>query len=426
MGNHAFAEKIATFRKNISQRFIVRKRVFCYNYHSREKLRKGVLKLMVVLTPPLGWNTWNTFGLSINEKLVLESAQILIESGLRDAGYTYVVLDDGWSLRQRDEHGHLVPDPEKFPRGIRALADDLHAMGLKLGIYSCAGHMTCGGYPGSNSYEFEDAQTFAQWHVDYLKYDYCYKPQHDQGQQLYQRMALALANCGRDILLSACSWGADETHLWIKSTGAHCWRSTTDIADSWESICRLAKQQKQLQKYNGLGCFNDMDMLVVGMKGNGNVGLSGCTDTQYKTHFSLWAFLGSPLMIGCDIRNMSPETARILMNKELIAINQDRGYRQPFSIGGSFEFVCGDTEDSFAWAKILENGDIAIGLFNLSDSPRNMYFTLTDLALPRFCNRKLELTDLWTGEVSHTVDARYAVRVDGCDCRIYRAKLVEC
>ena len=380
---------------------------------------------MVVLTPPLGWNTWNTYGCDINEKMVLESARVMISSGLRDAGYEYVVLDDGWQLRQRDENGSLVADPAKFPRGIRALADDLHAMGLKLGIYSCAGQMTCGGYPGSNGYEFEDAALFASWHVDYLKYDYCYKPQHEQGDQLYQRMALALANCGRDIVFSACSWGAEETYQWIKSTGAHCWRSTVDIWDTWESICRLIGEQKKLLPYNGAGCFNDMDMLVVGMNGSGNVGLAGCTDTQYKTHFSFWAFMGSPLMIGCDIRSMSPETAKILLNKDLIAINQDKGYRQPFSIGGSFNFQWGDVENSFVWAKLLENGDIAIGMFNLSDDPRNMYFTLPDLALPRFCGRKLELKDLWTGEVCYTEGDKFITQVDGCDCRVYRAKLIK-
>ncbi len=380
---------------------------------------------MVVLTPPLGWNTWNTFGCDINEKLVLEAAQIMISSGLHDAGYEYVVLDDGWQLPQRDENGRLVADPVKFPRGIRALADDLHAMGLKLGIYSCAGQMTCGGYPGSNSYEFEDAAQFASWHVDYLKYDYCYKPQHDRGDQLYQRMALALANSGRDIVFSACSWGADETHQWIKSTGAHLWRSTVDIWDTWESICRLIGEQKKLLPYNGTGCFNDMDMLVVGMNGSGHVGLAGCTDTQYKTHFSFWAFMGSPLMIGCDIRSMTEETAKILMNKDLIAINQDRGYRQPFSVGGSFNFQWGDVENSFVWAKLLENGDIAIGMFNLSNDPRNMYFTLPDLSLTRSCGRKLELKDLWTGEICYTEGEKFMTRVDGCDCRVYRARLVE-
>ena len=379
---------------------------------------------MVVYTPPMGWNTWNTFGLKINEGLILESAKTMIASGLRDAGYEYIVLDDGWSLPQRDAQGRLVADPEKFPRGIGALADDLHAMGLKLGIYSCAGLVTCGGYPGSNSHEFEDAETFASWKVDYLKYDYCYKPQHERGDQLYQRMALALENSGRDILLSACSWGADETHTWIRSTGAGCWRSTVDIVDAWESIKALTRRQREILPYGGIGCFNDMDMLVTGMNGNGNVGLAGCTDTQYKTHFALWAFLGSPLMIGCDIRQMSEETLKILKNPGLIAINQDRGCRQPFSIGGSFNFACGDSEDSFVWAKLLDGGDIAIGMFNLSDDPRNLYFTLNDLSLPRFCGRKLELTDVWTGEVCQTQEDRHIVRVDGGDCRVYRAKLI--
>ena len=390
---------------------------------SQKYVAKELREIMVVSAPPLGWNTWNTFGLAINEKLVLESAEVMISSGLRDVGYTYIVLDDGWSLPQRDARGRLVADPEKFPRGIRALADDLHAMGLKLGIYSCAGLLTCGGYPGSNGYEFEDAETFAQWHVDYLKYDYCYKPQHDLGQQLYQRMSLALANCGRDILLSACSWGADETKNWIRTTGAGCWRSTVDIVDSWESICNLAKRQKQLLKYQAPGCYNDMDMLVVGMNGDGNVGLGGCTDTQYKTHFSLWAFLSSTLMIGCDIRNMSEATKRILTNRELIAINQDPSCRQPFSIGGSFNFAWGDADDSFVWAKLLSDGDLAIGMFNLSQDARNMYFTLPDLALPRSCGRYLQLRDLWTGEVTRTVDERYMARVEACDCKVFRAKL---
>ncbi len=379
---------------------------------------------MLALTPPMGWNTWNTFGLEINEQLILESARALLSSGLREVGYEYVVIDDSWALPQRDADGRLVADPQKFPRGIRALADDLHAMGLKLGLYSCVGNMTCGQFPGSNAYEFEDAASFADWHIDFLKYDYCYKPMHEDGRLLYLRMATALANCGRDILFSACSWGADDTHNWIKTTGAHCWRSTVDIFDSWESIRNLAKQQKELAPYNGLGCFNDMDMLVVGMNGNGNVGLSGCTATQYKTHFSFWAFMGSPLMIGCDIRSMSPQTADILKNRELIAINQDPAYRQPFSIGGSQNFCNGDAPDSFVWAKLLENGDFAIGFFNFGDDPLNMYFCLSDLGLSRFCNRKLEMTDLWSGDVCETTDGRFLTRVNGGDCRIFRARVV--
>lgn len=162
---------------------------------------------MIKLTPPMGWNSWNTFGENINEKMIFETADVMAESGLRDKGYEYLVIDDCWSLRERDENGHLVPDPEKFPHGMKAVADYVHSKGLKFGMYSCAGNMTCAGYPGSYEHEFVDAETFASWDVDFLKYDYCYHSPILHGKYLYRRMGLALENCGRDILFSACSWG---------------------------------------------------------------------------------------------------------------------------------------------------------------------------------------------------------------------------
>ena len=240
---------------------------------------------MVKLTPPMGWNSWNTFGADINEQLIFDTADIMVEKGLLAKGYEYLVIDDCWSLRERDSNERLVADPEKFPHGMKAVADYVHSKGLKFGMYSCAGNLTCAAYPGSFEHEFIDAQTFAEWGVDFLKYDYCYHSPIIPGKYLYSRMGLALENCGRDILFSACSWGADETHEWIKSTGASMWRSTGDIFDTWDSIKDLVKQQERLHPYNGVGCFNDMDMLVVGMYGKGNVGLKGCNDTQYKTHF---------------------------------------------------------------------------------------------------------------------------------------------
>ena len=214
----------------------------------------------------MGWNSWNTFGENINEKVVLETADFIAESGLKDCGYEYVIIDDCWSLRERNEQGELVPDPEKFPHGMKYVADYVHSKGLKFGMYSCAGTMTCAGYPGSLDHEFIDAKSFAEWEVDYLKYDYCYHPHTTLGHTIYKRMGLALANCGRDIVFAACSWGADNTKTWIKETGAHTWRSTGDIHDSWESIKNLAVSQYKVAEYNGCGCFNDMDMLVVGMK----------------------------------------------------------------------------------------------------------------------------------------------------------------
>lgn len=347
---------------------------------------------MFVAKPPMGWNTWNTFGHEPSEKLVRETADAMVDLGLLEAGYQYLVIDDCWALRKRDANGRLVPDPEKFPNGMKAVSDYVHSKGLKFGMYSCAGTRTCADYPGSFEYEFIDAQTFAEWGVDFLKYDYCYKPATEDGHLLYTRMATALANCGREILFSACSWGVDKTYEWIKSTGANMWRSTEDINDSWKSIKSIAMQQVELQKYNGINCFNDMDMLVVGMYAKGLVGVSGCNDDEYRMHFSLWSLLNSPLMIGCDIRNMSDATKEILLNKEIIAINQDPSGRQPYMVGEEKE------NGVHKWVKQLDNGDIAIGMFNMLDEPSNRYNTyisLNDLGLNRSTGVKLEMRDLW-------------------------------
>ncbi len=202
------------------------------------------------------------------------------------------------------------------------------------------------------------------------------------------------------------------------------WRSTPDIVDSWESIKSLTKQQRALFPYNGHGCFNDMDMLVVGMNGQGHVGLQGCDFAEYRTHFSLWAFFASPLMIGCDIRHMDEQTRTILMNKEVLAINQDPAYCQPFLLGGNQTDVRGGTEDCFIMARLLNNGDFAIGLFNLSDDVSNFYFCMAELGLNRSCGKKLVMTNLWTGDVSETCDYRYTASIAPHDCLLLRAKVV--
>ncbi|MEE0928137.1 MAG: glycoside hydrolase family 27 protein [Acutalibacteraceae bacterium] len=395
---------------------------------------------MIVNKPPMGWNSWNTFAKDINEELILKTADVFIESGLKDAGYEYVVIDDIWALKERDENGRLVPDPEKFPHGMKYVADYIHSKGLKFGMYSCAGYYTCAGYPGSFDYEWIDAATFAEWEIDFLKYDFCFHPTCINADVLYKRMALALANCGRDILFSACSWGAENTRHWIKETGAHMWRSTPDIFDSWESIKRLALKEAPLQEYNGRGCFNDMDMLVVGMYGKGFVGLTGCTDVEYRTHFSLWAMLNSPLMIGCDIRNMSDAAKAILTNKEVIAINQDPLCAQPFYVNNTKWEINTERkpEDPFyknlpdgvlLMAKYLDGGDIAVGLFNFSDgkTSRGSAAVLPDLlGLPAISGKELEATELWSGE---TIRSRCGVLdipdTEPHDCKLYRVKVVD-
>lgn len=378
---------------------------------------------MIVKTPPLGWNSWNTFGPHINEKMILEMADAMVDSGLRDAGYEYLVIDDCWAMRQRNAQGELVADPEKFPNGMKAVADYVHSKGLKFGMYSCDGTMTCARYPSSFDHEFQDAKTFADWGVDFLKYDNCNRPFNFPGRLLYKRMGLALANCGRDILFSACNWGADNSQDWIKETGAHMWRSTGDIADNWNSVKDLTLKQLKLLATNGQGCFNDMDMLIVGMGGKGNVAVGGCTVEEYRTHFSIWAFFGSPLMIGCDIRDMSQETRDILMNKEILAINQDPAYRQPFAV----DTLTAIEHFSWnVWVKYLEGGDIALGYFNLDDRNVNPCLSMADLGLGGASGKALALRDLWTGEDLGTHADFFEIGAIAPHCsRVLRGRVVD-
>ncbi len=375
------------------------------------------------LTPPMGWNSWNTFTWNINDQLIRETADVMVNSGLKDAGYEYVVIDDCWSLKQRDEKGNLVPDPEKFPKGMKSVADYVHSKGLKFGMYSCCGTHTCAGYPGSFEHEFQDAETFASWGVDYLKYDNCYKPIHVEGEILYKRMNLALRNCGRDILFSACNWGREDVHQWIQGSGAQLFRSTEDIKDSWESIKRLALSQIEKMPYSGPFCHNDIDMLVVGMHGGSNneyIGqIGGCTDEEYRTHFSLWAMMNSPLMIGCDIRSMSDYTKETLTNPDIIAINQDIECRGPYCVP-----QWNNPENVLSLVKPMADGSLAIGMFNFSDVKSEMSLQFWDMGLPASAGVGLEVYNCWTHENEGQFFERYADILEPHGCRVLRAKLV--
>ena len=385
------------------------------------------------ITPPMGWNSWNTFTWEINDKLIREAADAFVSEGLKDAGYEYVVIDDCWSEKQRDKNGKLVPDHWKFPDGIKPVADYVHSKGLKFGMYSCAGTHTCGGHPGSFEHEFDDAETFAEWGVDYLKYDYCYKPDHIPGEVLYKRMSMALRNCGRDIMFSACNWGNDNVYKWIRESGAHLFRSTGDIQDNWESIKRLALSQIGSECYGGNFCHNDIDMLVVGMHGGSNnewinsteqgvnviadsgetmPKLGGCTDEEYRTHFSLWAIMNSPLMIGCDIRRMTPATKEILTNKDVIEINQDIECRGPYCIK-----QWNNPDNVFSLVKPLANGDYAIGMFNFGDRAGEMSLQFWDIGLSVY--------DCWKHEELGTFTERFVTTVEPHGCAVLRAKVVK-
>ena len=389
----------------------------------------------------MGWNSWNTFTWEINDQLIRGAADAMVNEGLKDAGYEYIVIDDCWSEKQRDKNGKLVPDHWKFPEGIKPVADYVHSKGLKFGMYSCAGTHTCGGHPGSFEHEFDDAETFAEWGVDYLKYDYCYKPDHIPGEILYKRMSTALRNCGRDIMFSACNWGNDNVYKWIRESGAHLFRSTGDIQDNWESIKRLALSQIGNECYGGNFCHNDIDMLVVGMHGGSNnewinsaeggvnviadsgeamPKLGGCTDEEYRTHFSLWAIMNSPLMIGCDIRKMTPATKEILTNKDVIAINQDIECRGPYCIK-----QWNNPDNVFSLVKPLANGDYAIGMFNFGDRAGEMSLQFWDIGIPAASGRGLSVYDCWKHEELGVFTERYVTTVEPHGCMVLRAKVVK-
>ena len=372
-------------------------------------------------TPPMGWNSWNTFFDHINEELIFSTADAMVEQGLLDAGYEYLIIDDCWSMRNRDNEGKLVPDPEKFPHGMKAAADYVHSKGLKFGIYSCCGVRTCAGYPGSFEHEFPDAAQFAEWGVDYLKYDNCYRPNTQSTPMLYQRMSMALRSSGRDILLAACQWGTDDVHHWIRSSGAHTFRSTIDIQDSWKSIETIASAQINNQCFNGPDCFNDMDMLVVGMYGKGlnpETSVGGCTDEEYQTHFALWAMMNSPLIIGCDIRNMSEKTKEILTNSDLIALNQDPECRSCYQIP-----VYGNP-DAFILVKYLHNGDFALGFFNFSDVAAKVTLDFWDMGLPYASGCSLRFHDCLSHKEAGIQKEFFAPTVAAHGCKVYRCSIM--
>jgi alpha-galactosidase len=333
-------------------------------------------------TPPMGWNSWNKFGCDVSEKLVKEMADALVASGMKDAGYIYVVIDDCWQVR-RDSTGKIEADAGRFPSGMRALADYIHSKGLKFGLYSDAGTATCQGRPGSHGYEEIDAKTYAEWGVDYLKYDWCHAENLKQ-QEAYAAMRDALAKSGREIIFSMCEWGTSQPWLWAGNV-ANLWRTTGDIQDCWDCQADwgamgwtlILDRQAGLEKYAGPGHWNDPDMLEVGN--------SGMTATEFKSHFSLWCLLASPLMAGNDIRNMKPDIKEILTNKEVIALNQDTLGAQGSKIR--------DDGDFEVWSKPLRDGSKGIILFNRSSQKTEIKVSWDELGFAK--NKTAMVRDLW-------------------------------
>lgn len=376
---------------------------------------------MLAKTPPMGFNTWNTFGENISDKMIRETADAMVEKGLLAAGYNYLVIDDCWSEKERDAAtGKIVPDHVKFPAGMKAVSDYVHGKGLKFGMYSCAGTRTCANYPGSFDHEFLDAETFAEYGADFLKYDFCNRPQTCDGPLLYKRISMALKASGREILLSACNWGCDNVHEWIRSAGAQMYRSTGDIFDNFVSFRDIFLSQIDKFAYSAPGCFNDIDMLTVGMYSEGNVGGDGrgCTDTEYKTEFALWCMFGAPLMLGCDVRKINDVTLKLVTNKNLIRINQDEEARPPFS--------CFEANNGLrrVFVKVLSDNEFAIMFLNLCDGRERPFLILEDMGIPVATGKGLHLTDAFTGEDAGVVHEYMEQWLEPHDCAVYLAKIV--
>lgn len=320
----------------------------------------------LVPVPPMGFNTWNRFHMDINERLVEDMIQVFVEDGLRDAGYEYVNIDDGWMAPERDRRGRLVPDPVRFPRGIRRLADLAHQHGLKLGLYTDCGTRTCGGLPASYGHDAVDAMTFAEYGIDYLKHDWCHVPFEDfpgvseaeVAERLYTRMAEALLRTGHPMVLSMCNWGHGQPWEWARGI-AHLWRTTPDIDDVFgaserdgvASVMEIFHRNILLGDFAGPGGFNDPDMLEVG---NG-----GLSPAEEESHFALWCLMAAPLLLGHDLRSMDPTTRRLVTHPGLIAINQDPLGAQARLVG-SRDGVHGlrkpMADGSEVWAVLNERG----------------------------------------------------------------------
>jgi alpha-galactosidase len=339
----------------------------------------------IASTPPMGWNSWNTFGHHISESVIRETADALVSAGLKDCGYEYIVIDDCWSIKdRRNSNGDLIADPEKFPDGIKALADYVHSKGFKLGIYSDAAEKTCSGYPGSLGFEEQDANLWASWGIDFLKYDYCNAPQEQSvAIERYARMGEALRKTGREFLYSLCEWGNQGPHLWGRKVGGHTWRVSGDVYDSWINIWLNTWYSigidvsidiaNELHEYGGPGGWNDLDMLVVGLKGKGQIAGTGMSFVEYQTHMSLWCMACSPLMIGCDIRKLDSDTASLLMNREVLDVNQD-----PLGIPARRIRQMRQCE---IWIKPLADKSVAVSVINRGSRPDDVTVRARDIGM---------------------------------------------
>jgi alpha-galactosidase len=363
----------------------------------------------------MGWNSWNKFACDgLNEKVVRQTADTMVANGMKDAGYQYVNLDDCWQT-SRDAEGNILADTTRFPSGIKALADYIHSKGLKIGLYTDVGTLTCAKRPGSIGHEYQDAMQYAKWGIDYLKEDWCSTLPNQNAESSYTLMRNALAEAtaktGRPILFSLCEWGSNKPWLWAGPIG-NMWRSTGDIQDCWDckkewggnGVTKIIDQLDPIYSYAGPGHWNDPDMLEVG---NG-----GMTTEEYRSHFSLWALLAAPLLAGNDIANMSADTRSILLNKDVIAIDQD-----PMGIQGHRIKKDGDLE---VWSKQLADGGRAVILLNRSAASAKISATWNDIGYPE--TLKADVRDLWAAKDLGKLSGSYSATVPSHGVVMLRVK----
>jgi len=373
----------------------------------------------LALTPPMGWNSWNDFGCDVNEDKIKEVADALVESGMKDAGYEYIIIDDCWH-GERDSLGFITANPEHFPSGIKALADYVHSKGLKFGIYSSAGYKTCAGRPASRGHEYQDAMKYAEWGVDYLKYDWC-GTEGLKAEGAYMTMRDALYQAGRPIVFALCEWGNDNPWEWGANIG-HLWRISGDIYNcfdcefdhgGWSSwgVLQILDMRKGIRKYAGPDHWNDPDMMEVG---------NGMSVNEDRAHFSMWAMLAAPLIAGNDLRTMSQETKDILTNKEVIAVDQD-------SLGiQGFKYKIMDSVE--VYVKPLADGGLALCFLNRGKGSQNVEFdwsqnTITDDVFDKkydFGATQYEIRDIWAHEKAGTTKKELKVTVPGHDVYMIR------
>jgi len=378
----------------------------------------------MALTPPMGWNSWNRFGCDVNEQLIRETADAMVSSGMKAAGYQYVVIDDCWQ-GERDALGFIQPDRGRFPSGMKALADYIHSKGLKFGIYSDAGWKTCGGHPGSRGYEYQDALTYAKWGVDYLKYDWC-NTEGLNAKGAYLTMRDALFAAGRPIVFSICEWGDNRPWEWGKDIG-HLWRTTGDITaifdgqeghGTWNSwgVLQILDMRENIRQYAGPDHWNDPDMLEVG---------NGMTIAEDRAHFSLWCIQAAPLIAGNDLRDMSPEVVDILTNNELIAIDQD-----PLGIQG-FKYLVKDNWE--VWAKPLDKGDLALCFLNRTLEPVKVDLDWKEYPVKDdefhyyylFNEKEYKIRDLWLKKEIGTTAKPFSTQIGAHDVIVLRLSPVK-